>query len=156
MHLTVHNSILTDSSNDQYIGCHIKQTSIIRYLRTLRRMLGDTAYTLYRHNKLERDQGIFHITLISPLDYPLINKKKNIPLNLTFDIELSGIGKTQDAENICYYIIVQSDQLQNFRKKLDLGPAHFHITLGFNKNDVHNASKSKETIIKKVEGLPLK
>ena len=50
----------------------------MRFLRVLRRMLGDTRYDTYREHKRKRDQGTFHITLVSPIEMPLL-KNRNDP-----------------------------------------------------------------------------
>lgn len=156
MKLIVKNTLLTNSDNKTYIGCHIKQTSIIRYLRVLRRMLGDDIYVFYRKNKYKRDQGLFHITAINADEYQLL-KLKNIDFNLNqnFEVRLYGIGRTRNAESVTYYIIVQSEQLHKYRKLFRLKPHDFHITLGYNPDDIHNVSKGNETLIKTVGNLPL-
>ncbi len=156
MHLSVTTSLLIDSSGATYLGCHIKHTAIIRYLRVLRRMLGNDIYNYYRDKKRERDQGVFHITLINPIDYPnLRSEQVDVILNKEFKIQLYGIGRAQDAYSICYYIIVRSEELQKCRSNFALDQADLHITLGFSNNDVYGIEKGRGTLIKAVGELPL-
>ena len=68
---------------------------------------------------------------------------------------LLGIGRAQTDQNDCFYIVVESEPMQQYRQQLGLAPKDLHITLGFYPNDVYDQTKNKSTIIQPVGELPL-
>lgn len=149
-------AIFYGSKNEPYIACPVKHTAIIRYLRTLNRLLGDVIYSSYRANQKKRDNNKFHLTIITPDEYikPGLSSF-SIQKNNTFEVHLQGIGRIRKINNVAYYILVHSIQIQEFRGQFGLKPKDLHITLGFNPNDIYDINKGKETLIKTVGNLPL-
>lgn len=107
----------------------------------------------YENNRIARDRESSHITVLSVPDLNnlykiygvedyvnIIDSIKNI--NIT-DLKFKGIGSGTDIKNNeTYFIVCESEILNNMFKYLNLKPKQLHITLGFNMKDVFNIDKS--------------
>lgn len=92
----------------------------------------------YKKNQQKRDDNSFHITIINSQELKKIKfNEKNIDINI---VNL-GLSKIEKDNNIVYYLCIYSNDLNNIRKKFNLEPTNFHITLGFKLNDIHNENK---------------
>jgi predicted kinase len=90
-----------------------------------------------------RDNNTFHLTVINPYEY-----KQSIDLPLdSFTIYILGLG----FSNECYYLICYSPFCDSFRKRLNLPTKDFHVTIAFNKKDVHDINKSLSTVMNRDE-----
>lgn len=87
-----------------------------------------------------RDNNGFHLTILTPNEE--INESIILDTNL-IDIYICGLGTILDT----WYLFVVSDVLNKFRLANGFGVKNYHITLGFNKHDVHNISKDISTLI---------
>ena len=62
------------------------------------------------------------------------------------EFDFFGLGKTVKNSDVCYFIVLESQEANELRKTVGLANRDFHITLGFDERDIHNVSKSKATI----------
>ena len=97
----------------------------------------------YRKNQQDRDNNMYHITIINSTELNTIEFEES-DLNINF-INL-GLSKLQKDKNTVYYLFIYSDDLNEIRKKFGLEPKYFHITLGFKYNDIHDKDKSLNNI----------
>ena len=143
---------LKDTLGSNYIGVKIQNTELNSFLDQLKDILGDQ-YDGYISNQQKRDNGSYHITIINVMDYNKLSSEMGMDklvnsLDPLFkvgidDIKFMGIGKSQKNENTSYYVVVNSDLLQEVRKKYELPGQDFHITLGFKHKDVHGVRKNE-------------
>ena len=67
------------------------------------------------------------------------------PASIEFETEpiIKGIGKVEDpgSGKVAVYLVVDWREAQVFRKKYGLEERDFHVTLGFQKDDIHDQKK---------------
>ena len=143
---------LKDVAGNNYIGVNIYIDTISPFLDKLKEMLGDEYDTYISHQK-NRDQGHYHITVINVMEYNKLSKDLGVDkfinsLESVFDfdfddIKLMGVGKAEKNGNRAYFVVVNSDKLQEVRKKYGLPNQDFHITIGFKWKDVFGVRKNE-------------
>ena len=137
---------LTDSSGLVYLGGKITEAELAPYLSQLKYLLGDE-YALFRHNQGQRDHFSFHMTLINPYEYQKLDASK-LDLTQPLKVTLLGIGRVSVGDKTSYYVVANSPDGQFFRQKHLLAAKDFHVTLGFDPQDVYGVSKGEETLLK--------
>ena len=129
-----------------YFGTVITDRLIGNHLALLEKHIGEEKFKELEQNKVDRDGDYhFHMTILEPKDVRKIGKGtlKDMPV---FNTTLKGIGSvSNEAGNETWYIIVESDEIQNWREDLGLEPKDLHITLGFLGKDIYNMRKNEET-----------
>lgn len=143
---------LKDTLGSNYLGIKIENTEISPFLNQLKDILGDQ-YNEYVSNQQKRDNGSHHITIINVIEYNRLSQELGMDkfinsLEPVFkleidDIRLIGIGKGTKNENTVYFVVVQSELLNEVMNKYDLPKKDFHITLGFKHKDVHGVRKNE-------------
>jgi hypothetical protein len=151
-------STIKDVLGNNYIGIIIPKYEIQPYLSDLEEELGDE-FDTYFNNQQKRDDNSYHLTVINVMEYNTLIKNMGIDnfANYTdkiFDVELLdlkflGIGKAVKNENTSYFIVAESNLLEQMLKDLNLPTKDFHITIGFKYKDVFGVTKNTSTIIKK-------
>jgi len=154
---------LQDSQGLKYLGLNIPKAELVGYLAKMKRII-PAEYAQYRDNQSLRDHGGFHLTLVNPYEYQLLNKTE-LALGKNFSITLIGLGRVSSENtnkikvpphfestankknNTAYYIIANSSDGQFYRQNLLLKPKDFHVTLGFDSKDVYDKSKGVDTLI---------
>lgn len=104
----------------------------------------------YIENQQKRDDYCYHITIIHS------NENNNIEFetqDLSVQIYNLGLCKLQKENNEVYFLFIYSPQLNEIRKKYNLEPKYFHITLGFKFHDIHGTEKSLHHLILKNNDL---
>jgi len=142
---------LKDSTGLVYLGAVINNADITSYLAQMSQHLG-SEFTYYREQQAKRDHHQFHMTLVNPYEYQTIDKNKlaevkRMPTN-RINIELLGLGKVSSGNKTSYFVVAKSSAGQLFRQQWLLKPKDFHITLGFNPQDVYGVSKGIDTLLK--------
>lgn len=108
-----------------------------------------------KENQKTRDNNSYHITFLHKSELNNLNVQETIDeLNILYSSEHllhMGLGSVSDNNNICYYQLVYFPEgqkwIQNKLNNYDRNP-YFHITVGFNKNDIHDKTKDFNTILK--------
>jgi hypothetical protein len=54
----------------------------------------------------------------------------------------------EDKEDVAYFVVLDWDSANQYRMELGLPKKDFHITLGFERNDVHSKLKDRSTLLK--------
>lgn len=149
---------LRDVVGNNYLGVNVYTSIVDPFLNRLKNIIGDN-YDSYIKNQKDRDHGHYHITVINVMDYNKICNKLGMDkfinsLESVFnyeidDVKLLGIGTAEKAGNRTYFIVAQSDKLQEIRKKYELPEHDFHITIGFLYKDVFGVRKNE--VIKEVD-----
>ncbi|OKY27766.1 hypothetical protein [Thalassotalea sp. PP2-459] len=139
-------SEMSDSNGLTYIGAKVERTEVEKFLAQLKTILGDE-FKQYRMNQANRDGNAFHVTLVAPQEYQLM-KKEEVTLGRTVRITLEGLGRVSQGNNTSYFVVASSNDGDFMRQTLRLAAKDFHVTLGFDKKDVHGVSKGQNTLIK--------
>ncbi len=137
---------LTDSQGLSYLAGRVPDAEVGQYLKQMQLILADD-YQTFRQQQSARDHGEFHITLINPYEYQALTDKTSV-LNQPIRVKLHGLGRVSQGNKTTYYVVASSDDGQFLRQKLLLPEKDFHVTLGFNPQDVYGVSKGLETLIK--------
>lgn len=156
--MTYYLEYLKDSVGNNYIGINIYKDTVSPFLDRLKNIL-EGEYDTYVKNQQNRDHGHYHITVINVMDYNRLSKEMGIDkfinsLESCFDYEiddlkLMGLGTAQKNDNRAYFIVVNSDKLNQIRERFNLPPHDFHITLGFKWKDVFGVRKNE--VIKEID-----
>ncbi len=146
--LTLEISELKDNSGLVYLGGKVSAAQLSGYLEQLKSELGAEQYAIYRQHQAARDHQSFHVTLVNPYEYQIINKDK-LKLSAQFRVILHGLGRVEQEEKTSYFIVVSSPDGQFIRQKSLLKNKDFHITLGFLPDDIYGVSKGRDTLINK-------
>ena len=143
---------IKDMMGNNYLGVNIYRDTVSPFLDQFKEIIGDDydEYVKYQQN---RDHGHYHITVINVADYNRISKEMGMDkfvssLEPIFDYEfddvkLMGIGTAERNGNRAYFIVVNSEKLQEVRKKYGLSNQDFHITIGFKYKDVFGVRKNE-------------
>lgn len=129
-----------------YMGCEVSSSLVKPYLDELRYMSGDEKFQALSASKAARDRGYhYHVTTISP---PEMRKIGVVSTSVdAYDLKFKGIGKVNDGVNEAWFIVCESEGLDEYRTELGLPKKDFHVTLGFLNKDVHSMSKGLETLV---------
>jgi len=135
---------LTDNSGLTYLGGKVNVADLDIYLLQMKKILGDD-FLLYRRYQSERDHQAFHMTLVNPYEYQALTK--DIDISGTFSVSLHGLGRVSQESKSTYFVVAQSAQADNYRKKLALTKKDFHVTLGFYPSDIYGVNKGLDSLI---------
>jgi hypothetical protein len=143
---------LKDTLGTNYLGVKIQNTEVEPFLNQLKDILGEQ-YEEYISNQQRRDDGSYHITVVNVIDYNRLMEEMGIDKFVNSldpvlkaqidDIKLMGVGRAQKNENTSYFVVCESELLDEVRKMYNLPEQDFHITLGFKHKDVHGVRKNE-------------
>ena len=146
---------LTDNQGQMYLGARVNRAELLPYLTQLKDMLKDD-FQSYRANQATRDHQSFHMTILSPKEYQLADKALvekllapnfNSNFSSQLNVALLGLGNVEKDNKNTYFIIAHSNDAQLIRQRFLLKAKDFHVTLGFNPNDIYGVKKDKTTLI---------
>lgn len=146
---------INDSVGQKYLAVKVSND----YIQELSDYLIKLGMSEYVENKMKRDKGEHHITVITVADMcRLINKNSEWEnlitpyLNQELVIPFYGIGrnsvKRKDVYNEALFAVVQNPVLSKIRSDLNLPEHDFHLTLGFKEKDVFGVEKNMNTVWK--------
>jgi hypothetical protein len=143
---------LKDTLGSNYLGIKIQETEVRPFLEQLKDVLGEQ-FDEYTSNQKKRDNDAYHITVINVIDYGRLTKEMGMDKFVNSldgilkasidDLKLMGVGKAQKNENTAYFVVCESDLLDEVRKMYNLPEQDFHITLGFKHKDVFGVRKNE-------------
>lgn len=145
-------NILHDIYNNVYLGIDIDETftdcNNTSFSSCLRDFLNiSNEMSTFNENLLSRNKNTYHITCISVMEMNKFNFS-DVQLPIEFnDIKFKGIGTITKNDLISYFITVESESIQKFRRDLGLSEKDLHITLGFNVKDLHHTRKNISNIL---------
>jgi hypothetical protein len=142
--------IVKDVLGNDYNGLSIQIDELYPFLDKMKLILGDE-YDEYVRLQQERDNYSYHCTLFNPMEYgKIISDINNLDkLNSLLDkvviddFKLLGLGRVEKNENIAYFVVCKSNDMQFIRKSFSLNEKDFHITIGFKFKDVHGVAKNE-------------
>ncbi|MGB1197548.1 MAG: hypothetical protein ACPG46_00790 [Thalassotalea sp.] len=136
---------LTDNQGLVYLGGIVDKAIVELYLTQMKALLNED-FIDYRQHQIARDHGQFHITLVNPYEYQTI-AKNNFSLATAFTVKLHGLGRVEKDNSATYFVVASSESAQRFRQSLLLKSKDFHVTLGFNPQDIYSERKGLDTLI---------
>jgi len=146
---------LEDNSGQVYLAAIVSRAELSPYLTKLEQLLDDE-FQIYRAFQAARDHQLFHMTLLSPQEYQvadqaLVEKLLTPSFNSSFSSQLNvtllGLGKVEQGNKQTFFVVAQSDDAQLIRQRFLLKNKDFHVTLGFNPNDIYGVKKDISTLI---------
>ncbi len=140
---------LTDNTGLTYFAGLVKQDDLIVDLAQLADILKEDFVT-FRQGQQTRDHNQFHITIVNPYEFEALEPKQAELLkeNIELSFNLLGLGRASKEKNQAYFVVAESLEGQKLRAKLGLKNKDFHVTVGFNQQDVYGVRKNLESLIK--------
>lgn len=143
--------IIQDRIGQDYIAIKIPEHQIKFYVNFLNNNVEQT----FSENQKKRDSNSYHITIINTMEFNNIKKTLgddykvflNDFLLKEYDFFTYGIGQAEHKHNKTYFIICENIKLNQLRTLFSLKIKDLHVTLGFNKKDVFNVSKGKDSVV---------
>ena len=146
---------LTDNQGQVYLGAIVSRAELSLYLVKLEELLGED-FVQYRAFQSARDHQLFHMTLISPPEYQLVDKalvekllapEFNSNFSSQLNVSLLGLGKVIHGDKEAFFVVAQSNDAQLIRQRFLLKNKDFHVTLGFKPSDIYGVKKDSSTLI---------
>jgi len=146
---------LKDNQGQVYLGAFVSRAELLPYLTELEQLLGDN-FQKFRAMQAARDHQLFHMTLLSPQEYQLADKNLvekllspnvNDQFSSQLNVTLLGLGKVELDNKETFFVVAQSGDAQLIRQRFLLKHKDFHVTLGFNPNDIYGVKKDISTLI---------
>jgi hypothetical protein len=146
---------LKDNQGQVYLGAIISRAELSPYLVKLEQLLGNS-FQVFRKYQAARDHQLFHMTLLAPQEYQFADKTLvakllapdfNSNFSSQLNVTLLGLGKVEQENKQTYYVVAQSNDAQLIRQRFLLKNKDFHVTLGFNPNDIYGVRKDSSTLI---------
>lgn len=144
--------ILKDTLGSNYIGINFDKQEILPFINQLQEILGES-FDEYSNLQQKRDNGKYHMTFISVMEFNEKSKEVGLDkfmnqlnhlMKVDFDdIRKPGIGTVEKSGNKSYFIVLNSNLLNEARQSLGLDEKDFHITIGFKWKDVHGVRKNE-------------
>lgn len=136
---------------NSYIGAPVENSLMGKFEKDLKNSHIENI-DVFMENRKNRDNGEYHITLITPPEFRKLKKAgKFIDLDKvdSFHIDFVGVGTVEDIENDkqAWFVVGKSDEVNSWRNKLGLPYKDLHITLAFRNGDVFNFRKNENTLI---------
>ena len=140
---------LVTRDGDMYLGILVAEEILQPYLDQLHHHIGDVSMARYAANRKMRDGSYYHITVVNPVEYEqLFAADTAVPYGGDpLEYELVGLGYVRDSGDTTFYVICESEAVQQLRGELGLGRKDLHVTLGFDGADVHGVVKDLTTLI---------
>lgn len=143
---------IKDTIGNNYVGINIPKGVIDPFLNDLEDIIGEDDFKEYTKLQQDRDHGSHHITAINVMEYNALCKKMGMDkfvnsLDPIFkheidDLKMLGVGTGERSGNRTYFVVCQSDKLDDIRNRFELPKQDFHTTIGFRWKDVFGVPKN--------------
>lgn len=135
-----------------YVGIRVDPLACKKYTTLFRRCVGRKRFRHMNSRRDARDGQGYHMTVIGPDEMPTLSTDQRAWMNERFLgkmvwVELEGVGKQERDGKSAFFIIARSSLAQDTRKALGLKFKHFHVTLGFDVDDLNDVEKGDDTRI---------
>ena len=143
-----------DVIGNNYLAIKVGDEILTPFLNEMKEHLGsEEEYEDFIQNKINRDRGENHITVMNVADYNKLAKKHGFDkfvssLDAIFkfpidDLEFKGLGSGSRKGNTTYFVVCKSEKLEAVRKRYELSEHDFHVTIGFKHKDVFGIRKNE-------------
>lgn len=151
--MTFYLTYLKDTIGNNYIGINVPSGNVEPHLNDLKEIIGEDDFEQYTKYQQDRDHGDHHITVINVMEYNSLSKKMGMDkfinsLDPIFkyeidDVKMMGVGTAERNGNRTYFVVCDSEKLDQIRNRYGLPKQDFHITLGFKWKDVFGVRKNQ-------------
>lgn len=141
-----------DKANQPYLAVSIAQPVGEFYQNYLQTQVSPE----FIQAQQKRDHDAFHITFINAAQFGGLNKNQpevleklcSLAVGKNFDFFTYGIGTAFNPkkEQQAWFVIAENAFLATLREHLGFPAQDFHVTLGFDKADVHGFRKNRDTL----------
>lgn len=146
-------SFVKPLKNGSYFGAHDAEiTSALANARESWRANYDPNSAL-ESKKTARDRtSDLHVTILTPAETRKVVKAigtdaiRDIFAG-SFEFRAIGIGSIQDGDNVTWFVVLESPEIQDARAELGLRPKDLHATLGFITKDIFTTPKTEKTLV---------
>lgn len=142
-----------DLNLNKDIGINFHKSEIQTFLSEMFNDVGEEKGKYYNMNLLTKNNGVYHLTLITQEELNTLTNNSNIvslsqAFNNLFDITISdikikGVGKVERFYKVEYYVLIESESLNDIRKNFLLPEKDLYITIGISHDIIHNINKNK-------------
>lgn len=140
--------VLKGDSGAEYLGILVGNAVVEPHRRRLLSLRGPEIVNELFANRKSRDGSAYHITVVSPPEFERLDEaQKGKLVGELVDYMIVGLGHASRGQNEAYYIVVESARAAYLRSSVGLPRRDFHITIGFDKEDVHDLPKGTATLI---------
>ena len=139
---------MSDNSGKEYLGTNVPGASAKRFLRRLKKERNAAEVHDWSKNRYERDGPDYHLTVVSP---PELRGMESKLVDMFADVEISFVmkynGSVRKGDAEAFYTIVSAPHADFLRQSAGLDKRDLHVTLGFDRADIHDLPKSDDTRI---------
>jgi hypothetical protein len=138
---------MKDTDDNIYYGVPISPNLITSFEKVLRNRFNTETTSKLFANRQNRDGFGYHMTIIAPHEVSQLSSEQLKKLDNGGEISfvLQKVGEAIRNDCSAYFITVHSPHGDYIREELGLPRKDFHITLGFNPNDIHDHEKDDTT-----------
>lgn len=131
-----------------YAYCSVDAAAISYELRKLRELTGDDRFRTLTNNRTARDGDAYHLTVVNPLELTPVLQRIALGIDgREFTFELVGLGRCSNSSNETWFVVATSVEAAEFRRECGFLPAEFHVTLGFDPDDVFDMPKGVSSLV---------
>lgn len=134
-----------ESKGGGYYAAPVNSQQVASFIEDFRK--SEPNWKTFEQKRLERDkEESFHVTVLTPRETRKLRKEGVKVEAPKFSFVPQGLGKVEEPGNSAYFVVLRSQEADDFRASLDLPPHNFHVTLGFEVRDIHDQPKDLSTI----------
>ena len=145
--LAVTTEMMRDETGADYLACPVAEAAVSAERAALQRLLGPETFSQYSTNLLTRNDGSYHLTVVSPPEWETLHADASPVSGLGFEVALTGLGRARRGEDETYYTVCEAAAVQELRASLGLPPRDLHVTLAFKQVDIHGVPKDRTTLL---------
>lgn len=140
--------IIQDSKGQDYIAATVDN----EYMQSFESMMKLHNLQDELDKKLNRDKGLYHITVVNVAETHLLKKNNQFDkiaqefINKPFTFYVYGIGKIEIENDKSYHVVVDNPEINTILKNNNIKEKNLHITMGFSDKDLHKKPKNKDTV----------
>ena len=147
-------SILKDVANNSYLGIIIDDSpelnkEVLDEVAMFKTFREDAAILIEKQQS--RDKGHRHITVFTVMECQKDPKTLSLEGAIINDLKLFGIGSINiDKDGVLmetFYVLAQSELIQELRHRYDLKDKDLHVTIGFTHKDLFHKFKDIGTLL---------
>lgn len=147
----------TDNIGDAYLAIDVDRSNINRFIMDMREEVKDLEmFSRFVANQNIRDRFQFHITVFNSAEVRALQNNfthfghlllMRMISEMDFsDVRFLGLGTASRNEDTTFFVVVESESIQQLIKDMGFPPKDLHVTLGFDQSDVFGVEKSEVII----------
>lgn len=137
----------TSATGKPFLAIPVESRAVDKWRRKLGRRKGHEEYSRILANRTARDGNMHHMTIVTPDEYVVLSPEQiDIVTGRNVQFALIGLGHfKRDRAQTCF-VVAKCPHAALLRSRAGLGAHDFHVTLGFDPEDIHDCPKDESTI----------